>query len=282
MKNLLIICLLAFSFSALAHEPIKADFNPVETPLNSHLKTNTMHKFSENFDFDNLLSTIQKLDFPESEYFKEITPKTQICLHHTASGKGVSGDHAQFLKPGRIATPLIVGHSNLYQLFSSRYWGYHLGLSTKHFAAENLEYKNLNKSSIGLEIDSWGPLKLINGEFRAWPNKFGTGDTIDKRTGKPLKVVVDSSEVVEYSKPYRGYNYYQAYNTFQIDTTAWLLEYWHSRYAIPLHYNDDMWDVSTNALTGTPGVYTHASYRPDKSDCHPQPELINMLKSLTC
>jgi hypothetical protein len=34
------------------------------------------------------------------------------------------------------------------------------------------------------------------------------------------------------------------------------------------------------ALSGTPGVWTHVSYRADKSDCHPQIELINALKEL--
>ena len=42
-----------------------------------------------------------------------------------------------------------------------------------------------------------------------------------------------------------------------------------------------MWDVSKNALTGKPGVWSHTSYRFDKSDIHPQQEVIDMLKSLT-
>jgi len=45
-------------------------------------------------------------------------------------------------------------------------------------------------------------------------------------------------------------------------------------------YNGNMWDVNEDALNGEPGVWTHVSYRSDKSDCHPQPELIDVLKSL--
>ena len=41
-----------------------------------------------------------------------------------------------------------------------------------------------------------------------------------------------------------------------------------------------MWDISDKALAGEAGVWTHVSFRTDKSDCHPQPELIQMLKSL--
>ena len=39
-------------------------------------------------------------------------------------------------------------------------------------------------------------------------------------------------------------------------------------------------NISKNAMNGVPGVWTHTSYRNDKSDCHPQKELIEMLKRL--
>jgi hypothetical protein len=41
-----------------------------------------------------------------------------------------------------------------------------------------------------------------------------------------------------------------------------------------------MWSVSKNALSGVAGVYTHNSYRRDKSDISPQPKMIEMLKKL--
>jgi hypothetical protein len=58
------------------------------------------------------------------------------------------------------------------------------------------------------------------------------------------------------------------------------LAYWNEKFGIPLDYNADMWDVTNNALDGKPGIWTHNSYRTDKSDCHPQPELIKMLQTL--
>ncbi len=60
-----------------------------------------------------------------------------------------------------------------------------------------------------------------------------------------------------------------------------LLVYWGERYEIPLTYNEDMWDVSDRALAGQDGVWSHTSYRSDKSDIHPQPEMIAMLKALS-
>ena len=49
---------------------------------------------------------------------------------------------------------------------------------------------------------------------------------------------------------------------------------------IPLKYNPDIWDVTTRALKGESGVYTHNSVRYDKVDVSPQPKLIEMLQSL--
>jgi hypothetical protein len=41
-----------------------------------------------------------------------------------------------------------------------------------------------------------------------------------------------------------------------------------------------MFDVSKEALSGESGIWSHTSFRSDKSDIHPQGELIKMLKSL--
>ncbi len=230
-------------------------------------------------DFNEHLNSIVSVDFPQSDYFPEVTNKTQVCLHHTASGKGVKGDLSQFLKPGKIATPIIVGHSEVYRLHSTRHWGYHLGIKKAVFKKYAIPYQNLNKTCIGLEIDNWGPLKLIDGEYRAWVNDFGEGDRKD-RNGDSIKVVVDQANVITYDEAFRGYQHYERYTEFQIESVSWLLKYWADYHDIPLHYNSDMWDVSENALKGSPGIYTHVSYRSDKSDCHPQPELIEMLNKL--
>jgi len=56
--------------------------------------------------------------------------------------------------------------------------------------------------------------------------------------------------------------------------------FWNEKYKIPLDYNPTMFDVSQEALSGKAGIWSHTSFRKDKSDIHPQPELIQMLKSL--
>lgn len=230
--------------------------------------------------FHEMLDNTVNLDFPLKDYFQDVHTKTQHCLHHTASGKGVNGDYQHFLKPGHIATPIIIGHEKIHKLFNSKYWGYHLGIPKKQFKKIGIPYQRLDKVSIGTEIDNWGPLKLIDGNFTTYINEWGEGSRIDRK-GNQLKVFVPESKVVHYPNKFRRYEFYQAYNDFQIRATKWTCQYYHYRYGIPMDYREEIWDVDTNALEGIAGTYTHNSYRPDKSDVHPQPELIEMLKSLT-
>ena len=41
-----------------------------------------------------------------------------------------------------------------------------------------------------------------------------------------------------------------------------------------------MFDINTNALDGKAGIWTHVSFRADKSDVSPQPKLVKMLKDI--
>lgn len=229
------------------------------------------------------LSKIVQLDFPADQYIKEVTSKSQVSFHHTVSGEGIRGDFRHWVKsPERIATCTIIGHDGqIHQLFSSSYWAYHLGVKKKVFKDHDLAYQNLNKIAIGVELDRWGGLKYIDQEWRCAPNNFGRGSRVD-RHGDPVKVVIqDESNIQFYPDGYRGYEGFEKYTNKQLQKASLLLKYWNGRHGIPLDYKPDMWDVSIAALSGEPGVWTHTSYRKDKSDCHPQPELIQMLKGLT-
>jgi len=220
---------------------------------------------------------LTNLDFPDGQYIKKKVIKKQICLHHTASGKGISGDFRHWLKsPERIATCVIVDYEGtINQLFSSLYWGYHLGVKSSSLRARgirNMHSKTLNQICIGLEIDGWGQLKERDGKFYAYPNKFGT-------RGKGSIVLPD--DITFYEDGYKGYNAYESYTEAQIKTVEQLLLYWNFYYGIPLDYNEDIWAVTDRALSGEKGVYTHNSYRKDKRDVHPQPELITMLQGVS-
>jgi hypothetical protein len=156
------------------------------------------------------------------------------------------------------------------QAFSSKNWAYHLGIKPDVFRSRGVAYQNLDKLSIGIEICNWGPLE-----------KVGVGPGTNSKFFNYVNREVPASQVCELDKPYKGHKYYHAYTDAQIESVRQLLVYWNEVYKIPLDYKaSDMWDVSTNALKGLPGVYTHNSYRRDKTDISPQPKMIAMLESL--
>lgn len=237
------------------------------------------------------VSKIVAVDFPQNKFYPIEYPKKIIVLHHTVSGPGVRGDIDHWVSlADRIATCIIVGGDGIAnQCFSSKYWAHHLGVKTTYlqqqgftdWSTRNVE---LNRSSIAVEIDNWGGLVLGDGkEHQFGINDDGTPHMVLTVIGKYYAAYGNAVdvEVQYYPNQFRGYNYFEKYSEAQIKTVGELLLLWNIKYGIPLTYHEDMWDISKNALNGTPGVWTHVSYWPPKSDCHPQPELIEMLKSLT-
>jgi N-acetyl-anhydromuramyl-L-alanine amidase AmpD len=221
-------------------------------------------------------SKIKQVPMSESQYIKEETKKSQIVLHHTAGNSSGVGTIKMWDADniGRIATCVTISGKGLSkdtydgeicQAFSSKHWAYHLGLKQDIFRAYGVPYQSLDKTSIGVEICNWGPLELKNGKFYNYVNRE-----------------VPADQACELATPYKGHKFYHAYTDAQIESVKNLLLYWNKTYGIPLTYNEkDMWDISVNALKNVPGVYTHNSYRKDKSDISPQPKMIAMLKSLS-
>lgn len=221
------------------------------------------------------VSKIKQVPMKESQFIKEVTEKKQIVLHHTAGNSSGVGTIKMWDADdrGRIATCVTIsgkGQSKdtydgeICQAFSSKYWGYHLGLKPDVFRSKGVPYKALDKHAIGIEICSWGPLDKVNGKFYNY---------VDRE--------VPADQVTELNTPYKGYKFYHRYTDAQIESVKNLLMYWRDTYGIDLTYREeDMWTVSTRALKGEGGVYTHNSYRKDKSDIHPCPRMIAMLKSL--
>lgn len=217
------------------------------------------------------LPKITKVDFPESCYYKEVTEKTQIYLHHTAGNSNAKAVFSGWTKrTDKVSTCISISgkgkstiDGEIVQGFSSRYWGNHLGLGSKHFAAVGVTYRNLNKTSIGIEICNWGGLKEVNGKYLTYVN-----------------TEVPKDEVTKLDTPYKGYTYWHSYTDAQIQSTKELLLYWGEAYGIPLTYNADIFDITKRAYMGEKGVFTHNSVRKDKLDIYPCPRMIAMLKSL--
>lgn len=194
------------------------------------------------------------------KYYKEEYKKSQIVLHHTVSGPGIRGDLNTWMKyKSNIATCLIIERDGtINQLFSSKYWGYHLGCGKP----------SLDQGSIAIELDSWGQLHEKDGK---------------------LLTVYDSEvdvPIVHYPQGFRGEQIYEAYSYDQLRSLGEVLLLWHKNYNIPLTYRENFYDLNNDALNGEPGVWSHTSFRPwpsknNKWDIHPDPNLLSMLRTIS-
>ena len=208
-----------------------------------------------------LAALIYPVDFPYQyeTWDRPLTP-IQICLHHTASPPGVGGDIDWWKHDGQpVSTPVVVGRDGrIAQIYPSERWAFSLGLN-------HSQYRKVEAVTIGIEIDTWGWLSQHNGKFYSY-------------TG----VEVPAADVFDLGKPWRGVQFFHKYTTEQIKSVALLLHHFCEKYNIKRGYKgDELWNISRNAqyaLTG--GIYGHASFRADKTDIHPQPDMIEMLKGL--
>lgn len=207
------------------------------------------------------------LKFPKNQYYQDIYSKSIAVLHHTVSGMGIDGDIRWWEQTAeRVATPYIVARDGeITEVFDPKFWAHHLGIkaATLKQYGSNVSNERLNQLSIPIEIDSWGQLVKKGDKFYSY-----TGQEVPKE------------KVQIYATPYRGCSYYEKYSTEQIQAVKELLLSLKQKFGIKLYYFPEMFEVSAKALKGYHGIWSHTSYRPDKSDVHPQPELIEMLKSI--
>lgn len=204
------------------------------------------------------IKKIVQLKFPENQYMREEQVKKQIVIHHTVSGPdAVTVFEGWSSNPDRVATSFAIsGNGTIVQGFGSKYWAHHLGLKRPNNTA-------LNKASIGIEVCNWGGLTFKDGKYYS-----------------AFMREVPAANVIDYGKKFRGFRFFHKYTPAQIESLRQLLVFLADKYGIAKTYNADMWDISSNALSGKNGIYTHVSYRQDKSDMHPQEELVEMLKGL--
>jgi N-acetyl-anhydromuramyl-L-alanine amidase AmpD len=209
-------------------------------------------------------SKIVQVRLKDTQYYQEEFPKKQIVIHHTVSNGNAKNVIAWWGKtPARIGVAFVIDREGIiHQCFSSKHWAHHLGIK----GAKN---KQLNQQSIGIELCAWGSLKRSD-------LKSGIVAQLTSSTG----TVVPTNEVIELDKPFRGSKYYQKYTDKQMNSLQILLNYLCETYNIPNTYNADMWDYSRSAMNGSPGIWTHVSFRKDKSDCFPQIELIKTIQHM--
>ena len=204
------------------------------------------------------IKSIIQFPLDKTQYFQEKYTKRQIVIHHTASSANAKNVITGWQKnPERIGVAFVIDREGgIHQAFGSEHWAHHLGTN-------ELNNTLLNKQSIGIELCNWGALKLQKSKYINYLNQE-----------------IPIEDVYVYDSPFRGSFYYQKYTYKQLESLANLIDYLADTYNIPKDYKKDMWNISRSALLGSPGIYTHVSFRKDKSDCHPQEELIELFSKL--
>lgn len=231
--------------------------------------------------YDNILT--------DEEYYKKETQKNTIWLHHTAGGSRpdwtIGGWEKDFQKdkdgkavldsngnpkPLRVGTSFVIGRSSsstdekiwdgkVLKAFEDIHWCYHLGINTSNS-------KELNSRSVGIEVCNYGPLTLAkDGRFFNYVNK-----------------PISEKDVVELSKPFRGYLYYEKYTDLQLENLRKLINYLKMRWNMEIEsgiYNEEWFEYDEKWFS-LGGLRTHTQVRKDKFDMFPQPELIQMLNSI--
>ncbi len=178
---------------------------------------------------------------------------------------------------GRVATQYVIGGSNIkgntkydgevVECFPDNYLGWHLG-KVGNFA--------ISKYSGGVELNNFGYLKEKDGKFFNYVN-----------------VEVPEEMVCDLGYEFRGFRYWHAYTTKQIESLRLLILHLRNIYpkmdlenGLPKLLKEgmdpkDAFEFNEDAYNAEQfGLWTHTNVRKDKFDCSPQPELIRMLTTI--
>lgn len=181
----------------------------------------------------------------DNQYYHEVTKKEQVCWHHSAGGSAKSSVDWWNVNPDRIATPYFIDRNgDIIEVFDDKYWAYALGI--KGGTA-------IEKKTIQIEMASFGWLTEKNGKY------FGMGN---KEIAK--------ENVQLYPKGWRGAKDYEKYTPQQIDSLIYLTKHLVKKHKLKIKAEKDFWLFGAKAT----GLYSHTTFRKDKSDFHPQPELV--------
>ena len=219
---------------------------------------------------------IEQHPLPDGEYVKEETAKKWIFIHHTAGRHNPYKVIDQWGRDqrGRIGTHYVIGgqpasgadetkyDGRILQAFKDEYWAYHLGKTKSGW---------MNRHSVGLEICAMGYLD------------------------NDLKTYVGSTcqpdQVIELKEPFRGYLNYHKYSDEQIKATEKWIRYVGERDGIDIRVGLQKYIKAYGPVKGfgfqmsaclgeVKGLLTHTNVRKDKSDCYPDPNLVDMILSL--
>jgi N-acetyl-anhydromuramyl-L-alanine amidase AmpD len=197
----------------------------------------------------------------DSYFYPQAIAKDQIVLHYTIGY--LPGDIATLTQNNcHVSVPFIIGRNGtIYNLFSSKYWAYHLGRGA---IGGN---KKRSSRSIGVELSNIGPL-------------IRQGDELHTIYGDEYCTLKD----VDLYQPcdYRGFEYFATTTEAQYQSLNILLRYLTAQYNIPRRFLDKQQRFkSCKDIAEFSGIVSHANYRTTgKSDIGPAFEWDRVISEL--
>ncbi|HEX6747614.1 MAG TPA: N-acetylmuramoyl-L-alanine amidase [Longimicrobium sp.] len=181
----------------------------------------------------------------ESFFYKDAPAKERIVVHFTAGY--LKGDIAALTrKDNHVSVPFVIARDGtIYQLFSSKYWSYHLGKGAQGGNSE------MSKSSIGIELSNVAYLTA-------------KGENLVDPYGAPYCTPADKDAYTQLAKPYRKYTRFATYPEAQYQSLIKLLRYLGATYKIPLAFlpEEKRYDVYADVAKFR-GITTHVNYQPE-------------------
>lgn len=211
------------------------------------------------------INLVKQKPLSKGQWISEKVDKKQIVLHHSVSSSSDSIVNGWNANKDRVGTSYSIDKDGtINQHFPDDEWAYHLYVNAAGNRVDR-KYKRrdeiLNKESIGIELVSLGGLTYKNGEWYSVYNK-----------------VVPIKDVYVLEEKYRGFKAFEKYTDEQIVSLKKLILQLSTKYNIPI--TKFTFNLSNEALSSVPGLYTHVNYRSDKSDLFDYPPLTSMLNGL--
>lgn len=189
----------------------------------------------------------------KSYYYEEIYPKKKIVLHFTMGY--LKGD-IDTLTRQHVSVPFVIGRNgNIYNIFASKYWSYHLGPGA---VGGNTA---MSRECIGIEISNIGPLKKSGNNLVTTYSNSDVYCSID-----------ETSHYLKLPNNFRGYEYFAKFTDNQYNSLIKLLKFLCRKYNIPKTFLNEpkrYQILSANEFTNFSGIVSHINCRTDKVDIGP-------------
>ncbi len=200
----------------------------------------------------------------ERYYYKKQYDKEKVVLHFTI---GNIRSDARALTRNRVSVPFLIARDGtIYNLFSSKYWAFHLG---RYALGDNTEG---SKKSIGIELSNYGPLKRVGDNLETYYSRLPRGG--GKYNPPQVYCTINDKHLYhELPEKYRGYKYFASYTDAQYESLIILLRYLTATYNIPREFLDESLRYKATLEAATfKGINSHVNYQSaGKVDIPPAP-----------